>query len=401
MSEINEQINSERDDIKLSRPIVWYFVLTAICVFGRQSILSSLPISETIYNIIRYGGTLGLFILALPSIKKKYQAWFLGLELLFGISYLLSYLRGYMLSENIATYCIITLVICIPSCVAIASTEDYQVLYKRLLYGSFLIAAIVMLFMFSPTNSSLYSMSGAYQLVLTGAIHYNEVFRSKKWKWLFLILTGLQLIAIFVRGARGPLLCMIAYIAIKSFFEFRSNIRAFVFSFFGIVALVIAAQNISAILNWIGVRLNAAGLYSRNFQYIMNNALFDDSGRNTFRDRAIELIWENPFFGYSASSDVKLLGGQYAHSLPIELIFDFGILVGGLIFLYLTYHVIHSFFIPGGIEKDLRMIFLTQGYLMLFFSGTYLQSVYLFLFLGMAISSIYGSRIRIRGLAKN
>ena len=400
MSEINKQIHSKRDDIRLSRPIVWFFVLTAICVFGRQSVLASLPLSETMYNIVRYGGTLGLFLIALPKIKKKYHVWFLGLEVLFGFSYLLSYLRGYMLSANIVTYCVITLVICIPSCIAIASIDNYEILYKRLLYGSFPIAAIVILFMFSPANTSLYSMSGAYQLVLTGAIHYNEVYRSKKWKWLFLFLTGLQLVAIFIKGARGPLLCLIAFLAIKTFFEFRGNIKAMAFSFLGIVALVIAAQNSSTIMSWVGVKLDSAGLYSRNFQYIMNNELFNDSGRNTFRDRAIDLIWENPLFGYSASSDVKLLGGQYTHSLPIELVFDFGIIVGGLLFIYLTYHVLHSFLIPGGTEKDLRMIFLTQGYLMLFFSGTYLQSVYLFLFLGMAISSIYGSRIKIRRLAR-
>lgn len=401
MTEKQYQLDRERDSTCLSRPIVWYFMLTAICVFGSRSIFAFLPFSELTYDIIRYGGTLGFLLFSFPKIKRKYYIWFLGLELFFMLSYLISYLLGYMLTENVLPYCISTLVICIPFCITIASIDDYDVLYRKLLYVSFPIAGIVIYYSFFSVFSVEYSMSASYQLVLTGAIHFNEVFKSKRLKLIYLLLVGLQLVTIFIRGARGPLLCLIVFIAVKTLLYFRNNTKVLAVSFIGIFSLVIAVQNISTIMNWVGERLNAAGLYSRNYQYILSDALFSDSGRGNFYKRAIELIVKNPVFGYGASSDVMLLGGQYTHSLPLELMFDYGILIGGIIFMYLSIHVVHSFFIPDGTEQDLRMIFITQGYLMLFFSGTYLQSVNLFLFLGIAISSIYVPRIKKRKIVSN
>ncbi|MBR0456977.1 MAG: hypothetical protein IJJ01_09940 [Firmicutes bacterium] len=398
-TDANQQLY--KGNLKLSRPIVWYFLLTAICVFGRQSIFAALPIPEIVYDAARYGIPLLLFLLAMPYVKRRFHIWLFGLEVFFATSYAFSYLRGYMIQENILAYCVITLLLCIPALIATASMDDYEVLYKGLKIASFPIAVIVIIHLFSPENASLYSMAGAYQLVFTGSIHYNEVFRSKKNKWFYAVFVVVELVSIFVRGARGPLLCLIAFIAVKTILELRNNRKALVLSFIGILGLFVAAQNISGIMSWIGVRLNTAGLYSRNFQYLLSNAILNDSGRSVFRDKAIELIWQNPLIGYSASSDVKLLGGQYTHSLPIELMFDFGILVGGVIFAFITIHVIHSFFIPQGTEKDLRFIMLTHGYLMLFFSGTYLQSVYLFIFIGMAISSKYRFRIRANRLANN
>ena len=377
----------DRSDIALSRPIICYFLFTAICVFGRISILSPLGISESIYNIVRYGSVLICLLFALPYIKKEYRILLVALEIVFGILYLITYLRGYMPQSEAVVYIVSTLLICVPCLACVASIENYEILYRGLLYSSLIISAIVIYYMFSIASLTGYTMSASYQLQFTGIIHTNEFFRAKKNQWLYLLLAVLELILIFVKGARGPVLCFAVFIAIKAISEVRNNRTALTFTILGVIALLVAAFNINTIISWTGQQLRIAGFYSRNFDALMTGALLSDSGRGSIQEHAISLIMKNPILGYGVASDVTLLNGNYVHSLFLELIFDFGIIIGFIIFVYITIIVIESFMDLNIIRKDLRMIFLINGYVMLFMSGTYLQSVYLFLLLGLAISS--------------
>ena len=86
------------------------------------------------------------------------------------------------------------------------------------------------------------------------------------------------------------------------------NKKALFIGLSGVFALAIIALNLDKVINWISLKLRQSGLYSRSLQYILSKTVFDDSGRSALRDKAIDLIWERPLWGYGASSDVKLLG---------------------------------------------------------------------------------------------
>ena len=74
--------------------------------------------------------------------------------------------------------------------------------------------------------------------------------------------------------------------------------------------------------------------------------------------------------------------------------FDFGILIGGIIFIVICLYVIGIFFAEEGVKRDLKLVLLSEGFVMLFFSGTYLQSIFLFLFIGLLLSEEHRYKIR-------
>lgn len=377
---------TKKHDEVLSRPIVFYFVLTSLCVFGRESFLSQLGISEKMYNIIRYGLTLFLIILALPHVNRKPFVYMVLLELFFGLSYLFSSLQGYFVSDSVLVYCITTLVICIPCSACIASIKDRESLYNKIVSSSCIFSAIMFVYMYWPLNLGEYSMSGSYMLVYTGAVHINEFFRRKEKKWVFFVLSFAEFSTIFIKGARGPLFCLLVYILVKVILEMRHKPKMLFLTLIGIILLFVLWLNLSSVISFLSNVLDKAGLHSRTLGYILSKRILDDSGRGGIKDAAMEFILKRPIIGYGAASDTGLIGG-YPHSLPIELMFDFGIIAGSLIFIYITVCVIRTLFEKESVNKDLKLIFLTQGYVMLFLSGSYLQSVFFFLFMGMMVKT--------------
>lgn len=381
-----QNTETKRYDDALSKPLMAYFVLTCLCVFGRESFLSQLGISETMYNLVRYGLTLFFILGALPHINRRPFIYMVFLEFFFGLSYLFSYLQGYFVPDDVPVYCITTLVIAIPCLACVSSVADRELLYKKIVISSYIISAIVLVYMYWPLNLSEYSMSASYMLVYSGAVHINEIFRTKKRKWILLVLSIAEFVTIFIKGARGPLFCLLVYILVKVFLEMRHNPKMLVLVLAGILFLFVGWLNLSSVICFLSRLLERAGLHSRTLAYILSKNILDDSGRGGIKDAAMDFVFKRPIIGYGAASDTGLIGG-YPHSLPIELMFDFGIFIGSLIFILITICVIRTLFEDEGVNKDLKLIFLTQGYVMLFLSGSYLQSVCLFLFMGMVIKT--------------
>ena len=394
-----EQKKQRKLDRIYARPILWYLIFTSICVFGRDSILAPLDISETIYYYIRYGLPTIVALYAMLFVKGKYLAWFAGLELLFGFSYLFAYTQDNMLVDNILVYTITTLIICTPGTVCLASIEDYDFFYQKLKWTSVFVSTMAIIYIYQPFEGTTYSMPASYQILWCSVLHVNEVLKKnnkKSERLLFAAFCIFEVITIFLRGARGPLVCFAIFLAAKIIIEMRNNKVVMIPGLIGVAAVVAIAQNVDKVLAWISSQLNQMDLYSRNLDYIMSNAVFDGSGRDFLRNKAVDLILERPLWGYGASSDVKLLDGQYVHSLPLELMFDFGVLFGGIAFVLICIYVIGVFFSKEGVKRDLKLIFLTEGFVMLFFSGTYLQSVFFFLFIGIVLSEQHNGDVVVK-----
>lgn len=376
---------AEKRDIVLSRPIFWFTVLSCFCVFGRE-VLAPLGIPENIYTLLRYGMSAVLILWAMQYVKKKMILWLLGAEVLFCISYLYSYLSGNLYSENILTYCISTLVICIPFCALIASMNEYEHLYHELKNASLINIIVLTIYLYITLDTVTYSMSASYQVLFCFAIHWNELFKKTiKLKYFYIGLVILEIILLFVRGSRGPILCLGIYVLLKAFCDLRHSRRALCGVLLGSVALALIIFNYQNILYMISNILLKYNINSRFFNQIINATIMDDSGRGVFQNMAMEMIFKSPIIGYGASSDVKLLGGQYAHSFFLEVIFDFGVFIGFAIFLFVTIKAFRVLFWKPGAARDIAQIFFVCSYVMLFVSGTYLQSHYLFLMIGLSM----------------
>ena len=387
------RVNNNKDKI-LALPIIYFIIANVYFSFGR-SLVNFIAMSNIVSLYLIYGTTSILILFSFRYLNRKSILYLFILEIFFILTYLFSYLMGYMDNEIILQYTVITLVICIPFTVLVVSMDDLKFLYNGLVKASYWNILLLLLYFVSEWDSITYSMPAAYQILFSAVVHVNELFTKKnRIKTFLLILVIIEVVLILVKGSRGPLLILFVYIALKFLVEFRKNKKVMIWFVLGSLGALVILLNMSEFLNAITKFLNNNNIYSRNLTLLLNNNIFDDSGRSELHNLAIELISKNPIIGYGASSDVKLLGGAYVHSFYLELFINYGLILGSVLFVLISFESIRVLFIRSGVNKDLLLIFLVLGYVMLMISSTYLQNIYLFLFLGLVFrKKRYSTRI--------
>lgn len=381
-------MNCEERDITLCKPLFFYLILTVICVFGRNTI-SFLGIPSNIFMLTRYGITAFFVLKAVKCLTKKKFLVLLGLEFFFMISYAVSYFSGYLFGESITLYTISTLLVCIPVCVFTMDMIDIHVLYQYLKKAANINSVFLLLYMFTYTyhETGSYDMSGAYQLLFCFTIHFNEYLKEKqpKKKLLYLGLFVLELFYIIVRGSRGPLLCAAVYVLLYMFEYCRRSAATLLITGISLFVFISLYFNLNVVLSAFSSFLASNNLYSRTISQMMTQTMLSDSGRGALIATAKNYIGARWFLGYGAGSDSVLVDG-YVHSFFYELMFDFGVPLGLLIFTLVTSAVIYFSFKLSSPKRECAIIFIVTGYVMLFMSGTYLQNVYLFVFIGIVLN---------------
>ena len=386
-----------RKDVILCRPIVWYILLTVICVFGRQVLPLSIP--HLFYTLVRFGVPFVLSLLALPKVNGRFTVPFLLLESFFGLGYLITYILGYASSDLLREYVPLTLAICVPFLFFVASLSDIDCLYYGIIRISFFCFAVLAIYLlrqtgYTKSGAIIYDMPGSYQMLLFVFMYITQVFRKEKPVWLYSILAVVGLLLIILHGSRGPLFCFIVFFAVKVITELRHNRVAVFFAGLFIVGFTVFTVNINYVLQGLAVLVNRFGISSRTITQILRQTILDDSGRSIFQERALTQIGKNLFIGTGPGSDVKLLGGQYAHNLFLELWVDFGAIIGTLLAAYIIAIAIKSLGVQKGTLKDLAIVFLCTGFIMLMVSGTYLENINLFINTGLVICYQYTKKMR-------
>lgn len=371
---------------KICLPIVSYFLLTAICVFGREVVKNYISVPSLLFTIVRFSIPTLLLIRAFRYISYRSLVYFCLLEFLYLFSYLFAYIQGYLIAENILDYIVLTCIICIPCCIMAMNINNFELFSKLLLKSSYIGSAVLIVYLISTIYTISYSMSATYLMLLYLLLHIDEVLNGEgKTRWILLVLAVFEFVLILVRGARGPLVCVGAFILLRSISEIRDNKRNVLILIVIAVIILFASQNLEVIINWIGNILESNNISSRNIRILANTSFFEDSGRGYFRRLAIERIRERPIIGYGASSDIYLISA-YPHNMLVELLFDFGVFIGGMHFCAFIYAVITVVLVMNKGIRDIGTVFIITGFLMLMLSGTYLQNPNVFIMLGLGIN---------------
>ncbi len=365
----------------MSRAICIYLMLTVVIIEGRF-ILNYLPFSDMFYTYIRFCGSFLAVLLCLKYLKNSELLILVLLETFFGISYLYAWLSGFLLPENILPYTIITLLLCIPYLVFLYAIGDLNCLYSKILSTSYFMGVVLTLHYFNRNHLVEYDMAFSYLVLLCAIIQTNEVFRRDGCRFLNTLFVLFELTMIVVYGARGPLFCYGIFILLKAIFGIDDKKVRRIVVLFGIV-LVIFTGNYRFFATSLNNYLVNQGMGSRTLKTILSETIFNDSGRLMIQKNAMELIRDRSILGYGASGELGLINNSYPHNLYLELLIDFGVIIGGLLAIYVTFIVIKSIIMHSSIYKDLGFIFLTLGFVMLQFSGTYLQNIYIFMFVGL------------------
>lgn len=250
--------------------------------------------------------------------------------------------------------------VCLSSALCLMSVYEMEVLYKSLkivAYVAFFLALLFfVLYMRGLFFIDDYSMNFSYSCLLPMLVLYNE---KKKHSIFFSIFLFLMVIAI---GSRGAAVAFLGYVVYDLFFS--SNKKRWWVLLLGIIVIVLLPS--------FGSFLSSIGITSRTLSMIESNDITNDTGRNFIQSRALQLIAEHPFglgiYGDRANIDA------YCHNIVLELMVDFGWIIGGVICLYGFFMLLKIYKMADKEGRNYLVLITMVGLFPFFFSGSVFQS---------------------------
>lgn len=275
---------------------------------------------------------------------------------------------------------------CLPTYVALFVVDDYtgmdRVLpkYCGILLLSQLLTVILM------SIGSRYFVNTDYQgisyVLLVPITYYVCKEHRNRLDWCLLTLSFA--IMLFF-GGRGPLLCAVICIAYKILIRQRCKNPILIVTVF--VLALILIYNINSILSWVVEISQSYGFRGSILKYMERGDVFSDSGRGTIHAIARSIIADHPLMGIGLGGDRYYLGsygfkyGNYPHSIFYEIIMHFGYPVGICIFIAVVAIIMKAYRkrnLNRQIFSLLEIFFMGSGFLVLFFSSSYLVSPFFF-----------------------
>ena len=358
------------------------------------------PGAEYIFSVIFWG----LLVLAtipfwIKRLKRKHVIIFCGLFLFAFITYLLERDNpetAYTTERFTRLYLAL-----MPSFFYGASMQVSKEVKKIVYYGAIFTFVVSVLYYFYKSlqvEMSEDNMDFAYKLLPAVLVLVSALFEKNKLSTILLrsALVLFAFIFLVMQGTRGPVLCVAIYAVLVSFKYFGLKKTLY-------VTLSILALGLFILYTSVGhaiVRLfldlfNELGVSVRFLELILNESLADGASRNDLASYLLGLMKENPFAirgffadivatrNFQYSTGKVMLYGTYAHNIYVELIFQFGIIVGLLLCILLTYNLIKLYVNSKGLYAVFVSVFIVNGFVHLLLSGSYLNNPHFYVLLGL------------------
>lgn len=368
-----EEKKKKSDEHFGSYIITFYLIL--VCNFSVKTleIPMSLPLLFFLLGSIYFISVYKYFV---AIVIKKRLAHLLVSEIIFGTILILSAIwNNFPVSFFMNRTVWISISISIF--LAIYLMEDKLILYEKMRKHSYLIS-VMLIFSYILTRENIsYNMSLGYYLLPTSLLHINEWIegRNRILNSLFCII---EIYIICVFGSRGVMLCLLSYIGIRIFMKLETIQVKIVFSSLAVVLLGIV---------FLGFQMLDTSNEIVDNSYILSslkNGTFFKSARSTIYKNSLEMILEKPVLGWGIAGEFFILG-TYPHNFFLEVMIDFGILLGGAFSIYVICKTIIAFKTQQNI-KELLVILLCAGFFPTMLSGSWLLEWKLFLFWGLVFS---------------
>lgn len=191
---------------------------------------------------------------------------------------------------------------------------------------------------------------------------------------------------ITVAGSRGALLCLLSGGALYELFfaKLSLNKRILLFLLFCLMNILIALFW-SNILQWLASTLAKNQIESRTVDYLIAGDFLDDSGRFDIYEDGIVHIGLLP---KGLLADRKI-SGFYVHNLFIEILIDYGYVLGGGLILILAWLTIRSFAVGNREYRLLLVMCFAAGILKLCFSSSFLgMEAAFYTYIGVMLRSL-------------
>lgn len=234
------------------------------------------------------------------------------------------------------------------------------------------------------------NMYVAYNLLPSAMylVYYASIKLRKKY-WIVAIASALTM---FVYGTRGPILCIIVYVALYLIHRFSKTTskRKFILILIGLFALALVLVyddlfiKIASVISNIFERF---GFSTRIFDFYVSGDVAVSKGRDYLTNQVLEAIAKNPYIGYGFTGDQYLLG-VYCHNLIYEMWCHFGVILGSLILLGLAAITLVALIKSRSNKKIFFFVvmLISMIYVKLMLSNSYTLEPYFYFMLGVFVA---------------
>lgn len=210
------------------------------------------------------------------------------------------------------------------------------------------------------------------------------IFRNKKFNIFEIILITLGSFVVTIGGARGALLSylVIIFLYLLSNVSYNKNKTLKILSF--ITVFLIFIINLNFIIEKVNDLISAIGIYSRTLSFMNYEGDNFTSGRF---DTYIKCIEHFNVFGHGLFYDRTMDIESYAHNIFLELILNYGLIIGVFIIFLIIFLLVKGFINSNLIEKKIILCLASTGFIMLLLSSSYLgQNPAFYALLGLCVN---------------
>ena len=388
---MNKEIFTEKD-VYLSKFINFYIIFVPIyyilnLAIGTKShyIFAAIIILFFIVGIKHFHGF------------KKKAIWLCALFfIIFSIYSFIGYM-GYL--YNWVGMMFMLIFCALPWFVVGLYVDDFKVILKglkKILILAWITNLMLITYCYMEGRPMSGNMEISYSILPLSIISIYFALKEKKIIYFISALcSGMVIIGI---GSRGPLLCIAVFIVVHLLSDFKKNKILIVFM---VVISCLVFCNYNSILDELIDLFKKYDINSRTLYKIRDGSIEDDTGRSDIQEVALQQLSEHPILGTGIAVErIKInqlvmnkdMGSCYPHNLIIEILVQYGYIIGTGIILYLCYLFIKSIRKGSQIERELLIIIFSTEIIRLMLSSSYLSSSLFFLWLGLSINIVYRNR---------
>jgi len=384
----SEKFKKYAEDKRISRALMASFVILTIQYF-----------TLIYFNLLKSGvGSrvqliskvlVGLaFLYAIPLVLKRSKIKAIGIYAFSTFVFLLNYAifpenRAYLVNLIVPFY-----MMCMPALIYTLSIRNFVVfkeVMKESSYIVFLFGALLGILIFTGRASTgTYSMALSYYMLLPTIIFIDELI--DKFSLRIASFIGISLLIIIALGSRGAVLCVVVFVFLKIIKVIGKLTFKRVLAYIGLLSIgVISFINLDRIFEKVYLILLNYGIKSRSLLLFSRDEVHL-SGRESIYNSLIIELSNSPFLGIGIAGDRLIHSGSYAHNIFLEILVNFGLIIGIIIVTVLVIIIIKNLLIKDKEKYAFFIIWLNLGFVHLMVSSTYITDMKFWIFLGITLN---------------
>jgi len=388
MTNLDKIVLQNKQDKKISIALMASFVILTIQFF----VIIYFNLSGSNTNVlIQFSSKIlvGLaFLYALPVVIKRSLNTFFVIYFFSSFIFIIHYTffpeNRMFLNELIFPF----FFMCLPAFIYSLSIRNFNILKKIMKLSSYLVFSFgsllaISIFLGQKTLGT-YSMALSYYILLPALLFLEDFFDNFSLKYF--ILSIFSLFIILALGSRGPILCVIAFSFFKILNPYLKKTKK---RFFIQISLIFTGLSVfvflEEIIMYIYIFLLKFNLNSRTIFLFFNEGIYL-SGREKIYENVVIKIFENPLFGLGIAGDRRIAEGVYSHNFFIEIIANFGIIIGTFLCFSLLFIIFKTLASRNNENYNFIVLWISLGFVHLMVSGSYLIDLKFWIFLGITVN---------------